>query len=358
MNRYVVIMILLIYILCGCSRHNYTQPISSQNFQLDTLVTITIYDSNDRSIFQDVFNEIDRLESILSAVAPGSDPDRLAQNAGKDYIQVSDDTIFLLERCVNFSNISGGAFDCTVGPLVCLWNIKDLSGYYPTSDELKEALALIGYQNVLIRDDKSVMLKYEGMKVDFGGIAKGYIADKVKELLISKGVNSAIIDLGGNIVLLGGKPNGANFRIGVRDPVGGSADYLGVFELKDKSLVSSGTYERYFMHEGTRYHHIMDVKTGFPVENELMQVTVISDSSADGDGLSTAAFALGLDQGYSFINGIEGVDAVFVTKDMNVYITDGIRDSGQWSVVSDQYSDQWSVVSGQYSGQWSVVSGQ
>ena len=341
MKRCILVLLLFTYILCGCraiKTGSGIRPISSQNFQLDTLVTLTIYDSGDQSIFQDVFNEIDRLEQILSASAPGSDLDRLAQNAGKGYIEVSEDTLFLLLQCAEISNMSNGAFDCTVGPLISLWNIKDSAGYYPASDELKEALSLIGYQNVLMRTDNQVMLKSPGMKVDFGGIAKGYIADKVKELLTGKGVQSAVIDLGGNIVLVGGKPDGSSFRIGIRDPVEGGTGYLGIFESKDKSLVSSGTYERYFVHEGVPYHHIMDVHTGFPVENELLQVTVISGSSMECDGFSTAVFALGLSRGLSLINGMQGAEAIFVTKDMKIYITDGIED--EFTVTSKAYELQ------------------
>lgn len=335
MRRCVFVLFLSIYMLCGCSRDYGNQPISAHNFQLDTLVTITLYDSNDQSIFQDAFNEMDRLEQILSAVVPESDLDRLAQNAGKDYIEVSEDTMYLLQQCAKLSDLSGGAFDCTVGPLVSLWGIKDSAGHYPSGDERKEALSLIGYQNVLIRPGNFVMLKKEGMRVNFGAIAKGYIADKVKELLVSKGVYSAVINLGGDIVLIGKKPNGSNFKIGVRDPAGGSADYLGVFELEDKGLVSSGTYERYFIHEGAAYHHIMNVNTGFPVENELTQVTIVSDSSTECDGFSTAAFALGLEQGMSLINNTEGPEAVFVTKDMKIYITDGIKE--KFTITSDVY---------------------
>ncbi|MCL1805696.1 MAG: FAD:protein FMN transferase [Clostridiales bacterium] len=322
----------------GCvapARAPEPKPMSRQNFQLDTLITITIYDSDDQSIFQEVFDEIARLESLLSAAAPGSDPDRLALSAGQGYVEVSDDTILLLEEGARFSRLSGGAFDCTVGPLVSLWGIKDTGGHYPTEAELAEALSQIGYEGVLVKEGNLAMLKNAGMKADFGAVAKGYIADRVKELLAARGIQSAVLDLGGNIVLIGSKPDGSPFRIGARDPAGGAADYFGVFEAADISLVSSGSYERYFVHEGKAYHHILDVRTGFPADNELMQVTILSDKSVDGDGFSTTAFLLGLEGGLRLVGGTEGVEGVFVTKDKKVYATEGI--GGAFTIVSDEY---------------------
>ena len=307
-----------------------------QSFQLDTLITITIYDGSDPGVIRDAFDEISRLEGILSITAPGSDPDRLAQNAGESYVQVSDDTLYLLKECSRFSTISEGAFDCTVGPLVSLWGIKDSGGHYPSEDERKDALALINYRDVLIEEGKRAMLKNAGMRVDFGAIAKGYIADKVKDLLISEGVKSAVLDLGGNIVLIGKKPDGSAFRIGVRDPAGSAADYFAVFETTDTSLVSSGPYERYFVHDEKTYHHILDVRTGFPVDNDLLQVTIVSNLSVVGDGFSTTAFALGLERGLALLNDTEGVEGVFVTRDKTVYLTNGI--GKEFRIVSNAYA--------------------
>ena len=311
-------------------------PVSAQNFLLDTLVTITIYDRDDRSVIEEAFDEISRLENILSAAVPGSDPDRLAQHAGGDYIEVSEYTAFLLTESARYTRASEGAFDCTVGPLVSLWGIKDSKGHYPSPEELAEALPLIDNGGVLIKDHNMVMLKNAGMKVDFGAVAKGYIADRVKDLLVDRGIGSAVIDLGGNIVLIGSKPDGTPFRIGARDPAKGAADYFGVFEVSDISLVSSGSYERFFVYEGKAYHHILDVHTGFPADNDLLQVTILSGLSVAGDGFSTTAFLLGLDRGLRLINDTEGIEGVFVTKDKKVYVSDGIGDI--FTIVSADYT--------------------
>ena len=331
------LFILLILPLSACTTQEATvpAPISAQSFQLNTLITITLYDSEDQSLFQIVFDEIRRLENILSASLPGSDPDRLAQNAGKEYIEVSEETLTLLKKSSVFSDLSEGAFDCTVGPLVSLWGITDGGGRVPSEEERENALSLIGYHDVLINGDGRVMLKYPGMKLDFGAIAKGYIADRVKDLLAAKGVRSAVIDLGGNIVLLGKKPDGSDFRIGVRDPAGEDSDYFAVFEKSDMSLVSSGSYERFFIQDDKVYHHILDVHTGYPSETELLQVTILSNSSTDCDGFSTTAFLLGLERGLALLNGTEGVEGVFVTKDKQVYLTNGI--DSDFTIVSDAY---------------------
>ena len=267
-----------------------------------------------------------KLESILSATRTGSDLYELEENAGKNYIKVTDDTVFLINESRKFSEISNGAFDCTVRPLVDLWGIEDRGGHYPSEEELARAMALITYNDVLIKDGNFVMLKKAGMKLDFGGIAKGYIADKVKELLVNLGVRSAAIDLGGNIVLIGEKPDKAGFKIGIRHPEKTNMDYIGIIEISNKSIVTSGLYERFFIYEGKKYHHIFNVNTGFPVENELAEVTIISDRSSDGDIFSTTVFLLGLKQGLDMINSTESIEGIFVTKDRKVYVTDGIGD--------------------------------
>ena len=338
MTRKIILLAALSAALCGCLKDNEpankqnNEPVSKQNFQLDTLVTITIYDGGSEDIFKEAFDEIGRLESILSATLTGSDLYALEKNAGKEFIKVSEETIFLINECRKFSEISDGAFDCTVGPLVSIWGIKDHKGRFPLENELAEALSLINYNDILIKDGNYVMLKRAGMKLDFGGIAKGYIADRVKELLIGKGIRSAAIDLGGNIVLIGAKPGGADFKIGIQHPEGARGDYIGIMEISGKSLVTSGSYERFFIHEGKAYHHILDVNIGFPVENELLEVTVISDISSDGDGFSTSAFCLGLQKGLNLLNSSEGIEGIFVTKDRKIYLTEGI---GEEFIITD-----------------------
>ena len=160
------------------------------------------------------------------------------------------------------------------------------------------------------------------MGINLGAIAKGYIADKMKDYLLEEGVESAIIDLGGNVLCVGQRPDGSPFRIGVQMPFADRSETAAVMEISDKSVVSSGIYERYFEQDGVLYHHILNPSTGYPYENDLVSVTIISDESVDGDGLSTTCFALGLDKGMELINSLPDVQAVFITEDYQLHYSE------------------------------------
>ncbi|HHX22603.1 MAG TPA: FAD:protein FMN transferase, partial [Thermoanaerobacterales bacterium] len=194
------------------------------------------------------------------------------------------------------------------------------------NEEINLALKLVDYRKVeLNENENSVFLKTPGMAIDLGGIAKGFAADEVVRILKENGVESAIADLGGNLYVIGSKPNGMPWNIGIQNPFNIRGSIFATVKVSDKTLVSSGPYERYFEENGETYHHILDTRTGFPVDNGLMGITIISDSSIDADALSTSVFALGLVEGMKFIEEKKGVDAVFVTSDYMVYTTSGIE---------------------------------
>lgn len=171
-----------------------------------------------------------------------------------------------------------------------------------------------------------MFLKKKGMRITLGSIVKGYAADEVKRILKENKVNSAIIDLGGNLYIIGKKSDGSKFRIGIQDPFRPKGSYAGILEISDKSVVTSGDYERYFIYQGKKYNHIIDTETGYPVDNEITGISIISEFSIDGDALSTTIFALGLDKGMEFVNYLEGVEAIFITKDKSIYLTSGLED--------------------------------
>ncbi len=326
-----LIILLYIFLLVGCSDQQEEAGekayINDSEFLLDTIVTIKIYGHNDASIIQEAFDRIRRLENILSVHIEGSDLWRLKENAGKRRISVSKDTITLLEHSLKVSEMSGGLFDVTSGPLINLWDIDPPEGHYPTNKEREEAISLINYKDIEIhKDNNRVYLKRLGMEANLGAIAKGYIADKVKEFLIKEGIESAIINLGGNVLLIGGKPDGSDFSIGVQDPDSLRGEYLGLLNVSDKSVVSSGTYERYFIYKEKAYHHILNPFTGFPQENELKGVCVVSDSSTDGDAFSTTMFLMGKDEGMKMIENMEGMEIIFITRDNELYFSSGLKD--------------------------------
>ncbi len=171
------------------------------------------------------------------------------------------------------------------------------------------------------------MLRKKGQAIDLGAIAKGYTADELKKVFLNYNISSAFLSLGGNIYALGNKTDKTPWNIGVQNPLNPRGSQLGVVPVSNKSIVTSGNYERFFEKNGKRYHHIFDTKTGYPAEKGLISISIISDKSIDGDALSTSVYTLGLDEGKKLIENLKGVEAVFVTNDKKVYITSGLKDT-------------------------------
>lgn len=303
---------LLLLSAAGCSQEEELP--SKSNFLLDTLVTITLYDDSDPAVLELAFDEIARLEDLLSVEKEGSDLDRLAKAAGKEWVEIAPETEEVLRQAKEYYTLSQGHFDVTAGPLIDLWGIHNGEGHYPTQEELTAVLPLISSDDLLVEDGRAYLAR-EGMKANLGAIAKGYIADKVKELMVEQGVERAVLDLGRNVLLIGEKSEDAGFLIGVQDPSQEQGSYLATLQVSGKSIVTSGTYERYFTYEGKEYHHILDPFTGFPADNGLTSVTILSDSSVQGDALSTTCLLLGLEDGLALVESLDGVEALFITQD-------------------------------------------
>lgn len=323
-----LLLILLSSLIGGCSKNNKSSdPITNSEILMGTVVTVTLYDSIDKSILTKVFDKVKDLESILSINENGTLVDKINENAGISPVKVDDDTFTIIKKGIEYSNLTNGLFDISIGPLVKLWSIGLPEAKVPTLEEINEKLPLINYNDIEINEDeKTVFLKRKGMMIDLGGIAKGYTADVISNILTEEGVKSAIINLGGNVYTHGTKVNGTNWNIGIQNPFSDRGDIVGTISISNKSIVTSGIYERYIDQDGVKYHHILNPKTGYPYDNEIAGITIISDNSVDGDALSTSVFAMGLDNGLEFINTLNGIDAIFVTKDNKVYITDGIKD--------------------------------
>lgn len=329
--NYFTISILLIFsltILSGCSKDNkVTEPLSKTELLMGTVVTVTLYDSNDEGILDKVFTKVKELESTLSINENGTLVDKINESAGIEPVKVDYDTYTVIKKGLECAKLSNGLFDISVGPIVKLWNIGLPEAKVPTQEEIDSRIPLVGYSDVELNDEENtVFLKRQGMMIDLGGVAKGYTADVISDILTEEGVKSAIIDLGGNIFAHGLKVDGSTWRIGIQNPFSDRGDIIGTITVKNKSIVTSGIYERYIEKDGIKYHHILSPKTGYPYENEIAGITIISDKSSDGDALSTSVFAMGVEEGMKFVNTQEGIDAIFVTKDNKIYITDGIRD--------------------------------
>lgn len=313
--------------LAGCSNNNkQSEPLSRSEILMGTTVSVKLYDSNDEKILDKVFNKVEELESTLSINENGTLVDKINEEAGVQPVKVDEDTFTVIKKGVEYSKLSNGLFDISIGPLVKLWNIGLEDAKVPTQEEIDERLPLIGYNDIELNDtDRTIYLKRKGMIIDLGGIAKGYTADVISDILTEEGVNSAIINLGGNVFTHGKKPNGDEWKIGIQDPYSERGGIIGTLVTSNKSIVTSGIYERYIEKDGVKYHHILSPKTGYPYDNEVAGITIVSDKSTDGDALSTSVFAMGVEEGMKFVNSIDGIDAIFITKDNKVYITDGIR---------------------------------
>lgn len=302
---------------------------------MGTVCIITLYSGEPQEIFDRAFSLIEREELRMSLQKGNSELSRINERAGIEKLQVSDDIYQVIKTSLLYSQISRGAFDPTIAPLVELWGIgQDFTSVVPPEPAINSKRELIDYRKVLLGENRSVFLAEKGMRIDLGGIAKGYIADKVKEFLISEGVERGIINLGGNIIVLGSKLKSQPWNIGIQNPFDSRGNHIGIASVTDKTIVTSGIYERYFLFEGKRYHHILDPLTGYPVENDLASVTIIADRSIDADALSTTLFILGLKEGIKLTEKIENSEAIFVTKEKDV-----IYSSGAGALFALQHND-------------------
>jgi len=308
-------------------RSSEEKPVTKTNFMLDTLVSIQAFGPDASDTIEKAFARIDDIEKKMTSKADFSEVISINELAGRDFYKVSPDTFFVIKKGLYFSNLSEGKFDITVGPLVKLWGIGTEHARVPSKAEISKILPLVDYRQIeLDEKNNSVFLKRPGMSIELGGIAKGYAADEAVKVLRQNGVKHGTVDLGGNIIVIGTKPDGKLWKIGIQNPFFKTrGSIVATVEVADKTLVTSGPYERYIEKDGKIYHHILDTRTGFPVENELMSVTIIAESSIDADALSTTVFAMGLEEGMDFVESIENIDAIFITKDYKVYTTSGVE---------------------------------
>ena len=324
--RSAVLILLAAVLVCGCT--GKPKPIRQTELALGTVCSVSLFDSKEKALLPASFSLISQLENKISKNIPDSEISNLNRNAGISSVALSPPVFQLLTMARKFSILSEGMFDVTIDPVVELWGIGTDHASVPERDKLAHAVSLVDYRKVVLDPAHgSAFLPEKELAVDLGGIAKGYIADCVKDFLVSEGAGGGIIDLGGNILAFGKKPDGSDFRIGIQDPFGGRGSSIGVVTMAEGSVVTSGIYERFFEQDGKRYHHIFDVKTGFPVENNLSGVSIVTRESAAGDALSTAVFALGLEKGMALVEKTDGVEAVCITKDKEVYVSSGLKDS-------------------------------
>lgn len=291
------------------------------SFAMDTIMTFVVLHEDGEELIIDAEQEVRRLENLLSVTLENSDVSKLNAAAGKEAVNVSADTQILLQTGKALGEKVGGAFDIAISPIVKAWGFTEEAHHVPAQAELDALLPLTDPANVILEEGTAYLQK-EGMAVDLGGIAKGYASDKVAELLREKGVEKAILTLGGNVYGIGTKPNGEKWEVALANPLDAN-DYCGLISIEDQAVVTSGGYQRYFEENGKKYHHIIDPETGYPAESGLLSVTIISESGMEADVLSTALYVMGLEKALDFWQEYGGFEAIFVTEAGEVVATEG-----------------------------------
>ena len=314
---------------------------------LGTVCTVSIFEKTSPSIYDRIFEKINQIEKLMSASLPNSEISKINQNAGIKPVKISSDTFTVLSCAKEIAILSDGAFEPTIGRLVKLWNINsivnDTTGKIlpklPSQSEIEKALAKTDYKKLILdKENQTAFLQTSGMELDVGGIAKGFAADEMTKILAENKITYGIINLGGNIFAYGSKDvqkKGEQWNIGIKNPLEPEKGSGFSVYVKNKTVVTSGNYERYFETNGTRYHHIIDVKNGYPSQNGVVSFTIVADSSMIADALSTSCFILGKEKGIQLLESL-GIDGFCITKDRKLYATKGLKDN--INILDDSFS--------------------
>lgn len=325
MKRAIAAVLAVVFLLSGCKMQEI--PKSGELFIMSTYVTQQVYGKQAEGAIEAVNTLLEKYDAMLSLYREDSEVSRINQNAGIAPVAVSKETFSLIQKAKQYSELSEGLFDLTVAPLSTLWAIGSENPRVPSNEAIKAALALIDYRNVeLDETEQTVYLKKSGMAIDLGGVAKGFFCKKIGEIYNQYGVSSALVSIGGNIYTYCQKPDGEDYRLGIRNPndFGGSS-VMGVLSSHDEVVATSGAYERYFEQDGVRYHHILDLKTGFPSQSDLLSVTVICEDGGLADFLSTTLYLAGKNAVETYLND-DRFQVIVVDRDNRVYISPSLKE--------------------------------
>lgn len=317
-----VVIYMVIQLYSGNEMHSFHIVTMDTSLEL----TFTWSDSSEaEQIRETVLNEIERLETILSRTRAESEVSEINRQAGIKAVVVSKEVLDVTERAYEYALLSEGAFDPTIAPLIDLWGFLDHSYRVPGPAEIAETLDLVNFKLLQIdRKEESIYLPEKEMGLELGGIAKGFIVDRVLEVLLAAGVEHAFVNAGGDIGLIGAKPDGEEWRIGIRNPRE-EHKIIAIIPAADGSIVTSGDYERAFTENGVSYHHILDPETGMPARG-LISVTILAGQAIEADALSTAVFVLGPERGMELIEKIDGAEGVLITPQLEIMVSSGLED--------------------------------
>lgn len=328
MNRRTLLTILGIVfagLVLGCCLQAYTggqnKPCTKQLFAMDTFMSFTAYGKNSEQAVDAAMAEVRRLDALLSTGSPSSEVSRINESGGGE---LSGDTYALLKEAMKIYELTDGLFDFTIYPLMELWGFPTGDYHVPDKEELSQVLPLVDASKIQY-DTASVILG-EGQKIDFGGIAKGYASSRAMEIFQEYGITSGMVSLGGNVHVLNTKPDHSKWRIGIQEPDGAQGNVIAVLTAENKAVITSGGYERYFEENGNRYIHILDPRTGYPANQDLISVTVVSENGTLADALSTSLYLMGFDKAVAYWRRYgEDFDMVLITDEKGIYVTEGIR---------------------------------
>ncbi|MGM0548459.1 MAG: FAD:protein FMN transferase [Bacillota bacterium] len=318
------ILIMMILFLTACNNQSELKKVEDNAFLMDTLVKVRAHGNGAEKAVKESIDQIEAIENLMSKTVTKSDVYKLNHNPKKEII-IAPETMVVLKKAKKYANLTAGDFDPTLGALVNLWGIGTKNPTVPQPSAIEKALKNTGYQYLELNEE-SAKLTQAKVKIDLGGIVKGYAADSVLKIMKKNEVKHAFVNLGGNVLVIGDKVDGSAWKIGIQDPRKGRGSVMAIVAAKDMTIVTSGNYERYFEENGKLYHHIIDPKTGYPAQNNLLSVSIISSSSFDADALSTSIYVMGLKKGMKFIETIDEVEAMFITKELDVYLSSGLKE--------------------------------
>jgi thiamine biosynthesis lipoprotein len=330
----ILIPCILVILSCSSCANSKNEYYEKSDIIMDTEVTLSAFGLNSKEAVEESFKRLDEINEMASADIDTSDVSKINSSSGKEYVKVHPEILKMIETSIKYSKLSNGAFDITTGPIIKLWGIGTDNERLPSDEEIKAVLPLVGYDKISInQSDCSVMLKEKGMAIDLGGIAKGFAADEVLKIYKKYNIENGLINLGASsIYALGKNKDNKDWSIGIKHPRSDDPkEYLGIITLSNESLSTSGDYERYFIKDNKRYHHIMDPKTGYPADTGIMSDTIVidgddSDNNMLADLLTTTVFILGPEKGLNLINSLPGVSGEITTVDNKIYTSNGFKD--------------------------------
>ncbi|MFN2362741.1 MAG: FAD:protein FMN transferase [Halarsenatibacteraceae bacterium] len=346
----VIIIGILVFGFFMDSPEEEANPVNEQmeeyqdtQMMLDTVNTIRIYGSGGEEEVDGAFDQVSEIDDLFNIYDEDSNVSQINRVAGEGPVELENHTFTILEKGLEYAELSEGAFDPSIGALIKLWGWGSEDGpSVPGEEEIEATLPVVNYQDILIDSEaQTVEFNQSEMLIDLGAIAKGYAGELATDYLEDAGIETAFVNLGGNIVLLGEKPDGTPWRIGVQDPRSDRGELMGLIVADSDyfdnrlSISTSGDYERYFEEDGERYHHIVSPFTGYSVDNGIASTTIVASDAVMADALSTGVFVLGLEDGLELAENVADFEVIFVTDNREVYLSSGLE--GNFEILNDDF---------------------